>query len=229
MTTYDMAYIEKHSTPEPNTGCWLWTRRAHESGKFGEVGRTKKSSHRIAYEQAFGDVPKSHFVTHTCGQGTCCNPRHLRLKAKSEVIKHQWAEGQFKRTKKEFCLRGHPKTGRDCQECARIRRNLKAGRPEDWCSDAGFQGLGVIKRRVYVDKSGCWRWKGVLSGKGYGHGKFRNTTAARVAFEAAGGVLLKGERVWHKCGITACCNPEHMGVATQSQIVKKLWKEGRFK
>lgn len=226
---YDMAHIEKNSTPEPNTGCWLWTRQvAKETGR-GIVGRTRRFAHRMAFEFAGGVVPKSHYVTQTCGQPTCCNPKHLTLQAKADVIKKNWASGKLERKPKTHCFRGHPKKGRDCLECSRIRRNLEAGRPADWYSTAGFIGPEAIKSRVFVDPNGCWRWKGKPKGGGYGHGEFRGTTAARASFLIAGGILLKGERVWHKCGVTVCCNPEHMGVATQSQIVKQMWRAGKFK
>lgn len=226
---YDMAHIEKNCTTEPNTGCWLWTRGVAKDSGRGILGRSRKFAHKVAYELTVGPIPGGMYLKHRCEQPTCCNPAHIYTASRVELIKQTWATGKMKRAPKTHCYRGHPKRNGDCLECARIRRNIEAGRPADWYSTAGFIGPEAIKSRVFVDPNGCWRWKGKPKGGGYGHGEFRGTTAARASFLIAGGILLKGERVWHKCGVTVCCNPEHMGVATQSQIVKQMWKAGKFK
>ena len=60
--------------------CWPWSagvRRKNEGyGAFWLNGRHHPAS-RVAYALAFGEVPKSLHVCHTCDNPMCCNPAHL--------------------------------------------------------------------------------------------------------------------------------------------------------
>src|SRR6478735_8433 len=76
-----MTYAERHSVPEPNTGCWLWL---HSVNRWG-YGRTRVSfskerqAHRIALEEKLGELPQGMLVLHSCDTPACINPAHLRL------------------------------------------------------------------------------------------------------------------------------------------------------
>ena len=63
--------------------CWLWTRTPSQRyGKYSIKidGRFKAvSTHRYAYEQVDGPIPKDLYVCHSCDVPFCCNPNHLFL------------------------------------------------------------------------------------------------------------------------------------------------------
>jgi hypothetical protein len=69
-------YWDKIS-PEPTTGCWLWTAFDQEGyGRFGWRGSVKLA-HRVAYEELVGPVPDGLQLDHLCRVRQCCNPLHL--------------------------------------------------------------------------------------------------------------------------------------------------------
>jgi len=72
-------FFEKVS-PEPNTGCWLWTAYTKSAGygQFWYLGRWKLA-HRASYDMFVGKVPDGVLVCHKCDVPGCVNPDHLFL------------------------------------------------------------------------------------------------------------------------------------------------------
>lgn len=61
--------------------CWLWNGSTTKNGygQFG-IGWPKSiGSHRWAYEDAYGPIPKGMQIDHICRVRLCVNPTHLRL------------------------------------------------------------------------------------------------------------------------------------------------------
>ena len=58
----------------------------------------------------------------------------------------------------------------------------------------------------------CIIWQGKLNQEGYGY-DFRGF-AYRTAYQAAGGVLIKGLEIDHLCRNHACINPNHLEQVT---------------
>ena len=52
-------------------------------GKF-QLRKKPVSAHRVAYESAFGPIPKDQVVRHTCDNMRCCNPEHLVLGSQAD-------------------------------------------------------------------------------------------------------------------------------------------------
>src|SRR5215470_8353647 len=67
-------------SPEPNTGCWLWTGHLGlgDYGTFSDENGKNKQAHRWAYEHFVGMIePPSLSIDHLCGTTCCVNPMHL--------------------------------------------------------------------------------------------------------------------------------------------------------
>lgn len=107
-------------------GCWEWDAHVMWSGYglFWAEGKTRRA-HRWAYGKLIGPIPEGLHLDHLCKSKTCVNPQHLEPVTPAE---------NMRRTQKEACIYGHPKTGknlyiapksrqRQCRECHRIRQS----------------------------------------------------------------------------------------------------------
>ena len=84
----DAERFEAKWTPEPNTGCWLWTGAATSAGygRFWSKGATVPA-HRWAYEHLVGPVSEGFELDHLCRAPWCVNPGHLEPVTRSENIR----------------------------------------------------------------------------------------------------------------------------------------------
>ncbi len=66
-------------SPEPNTGCWLWTGCRRGSNDYGEFNFQGKSTpaHRAAFILFKGSISDGLLILHTCDVSACVNPSHL--------------------------------------------------------------------------------------------------------------------------------------------------------
>lgn len=71
-------FFDKHVSPEPNSGCWLWDGSINSDG-YGNIGRNKitQKAHRYVFEKTFGKLEKGLCVCHKCDVPSCVNPDHL--------------------------------------------------------------------------------------------------------------------------------------------------------
>lgn len=72
--------------------------------------------------------------------------------------------------------------------------------------------LASFFERVEVSSSGCWRWTGCLTGKGYG--AFRGHNAHSYSFAWFVGELAQGHEIDHTCRVRLCVNPAHLEAVT---------------
>lgn len=89
-------------SPEPNSGCWLWT----GSGTLQGYGSTffegkKELAHRAVYEYYSGRIPAGMVLDHLCRVPCCVNPAHL------EPVTHGENLRRGLNGPKTYCKRGH--------------------------------------------------------------------------------------------------------------------------
>jgi len=86
-------------TPEPYSGCWLWTGGINGYG-YGAIGagypQRMRGAHRASWELFCGDIPKGIQVLHRCDTPCCVNPLHLFLGTPSDNIKDKMVKGRYR-------------------------------------------------------------------------------------------------------------------------------------
>jgi hypothetical protein len=118
-------------SPEPNSGCWIWTGAATAAG-YGQMvaNRKHRYAHRISYEMHVGAIPNGLELDHRCRNTFCVNPDHLEPVTHAENVRRGLGpERAGKRQRdKTRCPNGHPYTegniyyrangNRDCRICS---------------------------------------------------------------------------------------------------------------
>jgi hypothetical protein len=88
--------FEARISPEPTSGCWLWTASCFATG-YGQIaserGQQPHYAHRLAYELYCGPVGEKH-VLHHCDVRECCNPAHLYLGSDKENARDRSVRGR---------------------------------------------------------------------------------------------------------------------------------------
>ncbi len=123
-------------SPEPTSGCWLWTAATSDGyGRFvvrrSDGTRHQGLAHRIAYEALVGNVPQELQLDHLCRNRACCNPSHLEaVTCRENLLRGETLNAAMAR--KTHCLNGHPFSGsnlirnilgrRVCRACTLVRK-----------------------------------------------------------------------------------------------------------
>lgn len=138
-------------SPEPNSGCWLWTGHI-TSGGYGRLGRTP--AHRVTYSALKGAIPPGLDLDHLCRVRSCVNPDHLEAVTRQvNLLRGIGPQVQRERAARQtHCKHGHEYTPentgrtttgfRTCRECARLRVNPGPRRRfKDRCPSGHFYTL----------------------------------------------------------------------------------------
>lgn len=95
----DMDRFMDKVSPEPNSGCWLWTASssAQGYGHFQVNGRLCRA-HRVSWELHNGKIPDGMWVLHKCDNPGCVNPDHLFLGTNVDNVADMVAKGRRAKT-----------------------------------------------------------------------------------------------------------------------------------
>lgn len=124
--------FEIAALPEPNSGCWIWTKALSNAG-YGKLRHEFDKSdlaHRFAYWQFRGTIPDDLVLDHLCRNTWCVNPNHLEIVTERvNLIRGNSPVGVNYR--KTHCINGHEfsesntylysNKKRVCRRCAKIR------------------------------------------------------------------------------------------------------------
>ncbi len=91
----DVERFNTHWTPEPYSGCWLWTARTRHGGYGGAKHNGKTViAHRLAWELYKGEIPQGTCVLHRCDTPSCVNPAHLFIGTLADNTRDMVAKGR---------------------------------------------------------------------------------------------------------------------------------------
>jgi len=133
-------------SPEPNTGCWLWTGNTIPAGygqfRVGSMANGSRRyvmSHRFCYEAFVGAIENGLCLDHLCRQPLCVNPQHLEPVTRGENVRRGRVgdrttnPGALFALAKTHCKNGHEFTPantathalgyRVCRQCQRDASN----------------------------------------------------------------------------------------------------------
>lgn len=102
-------HFMRHVSPEPNTGCWLWTGSLNNKG-YGKINRRGKTGYAHRAALAFVSPPPHPklFALHQCDMPACVNPDHLKWGTQAENMAECVARGRQARGERLAVMRRGP-------------------------------------------------------------------------------------------------------------------------
>lgn len=133
------------ATPEPNSGCWLWTGE-HDRAGYGRRRRKGGSTlvHRQAFEMVHGPIPAGLSICHRCDVRCCVNPDHLYAGTHAENMADRERRGRGKMPVGRLRGETHPCAKLTEHAVHEIRERLSRGESERLVAKVFGVGRGAI-------------------------------------------------------------------------------------
>lgn len=152
----DWGRFEEKFTPEPNSGCWLWTAGCFKRG-YGafKIGGKLKKAHRVSYLHHNGSFPEVLQVLHRCDVPSCVNPNHLFLGTAADNIADMITKGRARlRVEPKNRARGE-RGGKSALNTAAVQAIRQSSAP-----------LATLARTFGVTRQCVWK---IRHGKAWKH------------------------------------------------------------
>lgn len=122
-------------SPEPNTGCWLWSGYVTGNG-YGSISINglPEPVHRFIFRKLVRPIISGYEIDHLCNTPICINPKHLEQKTPKENKMRSNCPPAIN-AKRTSCIHGHSLSGenlylykrkdgtrRYCKQCMRDRK-----------------------------------------------------------------------------------------------------------
>lgn len=154
--------IEEKISPEPNSGCWLWTGAVNPAGYAKiHVKSGTAYAHRILYGQKFGPVPYGLELDHLCRVRCCVNPDHLEPVTHRENV-HRGVGPAVQKMQQTRCIHGHElsfkydkkylRNFRFCKTCHRVDERIRAQRENVKAYRKKYLALYCVRNKAKLKK-----------------------------------------------------------------------------
>ena len=166
-------------SPEPMSGCWLWTAAASVVGygSFSIYGRPTPS-HRAAWMLLRGPIPAGLFVCHHCDNPGCVNPDHLFLGTPADNMRDMQQKGRRRSVGLPGERNGSAKLTKN--QVFHLRLDHASGECPSWPQLAKKYGVSIaLVRQVALGRTWASETRGPIVGHSAVHYNSKKTHCKR--------------------------------------------------
>jgi hypothetical protein len=143
-------------SPEPNSGCWLWTGYTvgRGYGRLGDGTKRMRLATHVSLQLAGRPAAPGMCVCHRCDMPSCVNPDHLFIGTQADNVRDMHTKGRWRAPRRRRGI-DLPQTKLTPDLVREIRSKLADGLPQQKIADA----VGVARTTVSTIATGrAWRW-----------------------------------------------------------------------
>jgi len=127
--------------------CWFWTGARTAKG-YGLL-KPNLYAHRLAYEFAYGPIPKGKCVLHHCDCRHCVNPEHLWIGTKGDNNRDMIAKGRYRGGTNGYHGEAHTNSKLTSQQVQEMRQSYRFG-SRGYGTYALARKYGVSQHLIYL-------------------------------------------------------------------------------